>query len=275
MLRPVQNPKNFQASTRTTAMNDPGCGTLGYGPPGLHPGFQGFGLGYHLGYGYGGKRAAGSGCRGGLSAPRRPRISPPLAEAPARRRNRSLLRLRRAGLSHARTSELFRRSRPPRPRPAGRDVRERPFWPSSRGRLRLVSRDGLAENRLFLDPYTTMAGETAGQRGEDLDAVHGPASPLHVRGPLPGVGLRTIRESRPGRRSEDQHRRPRRSRWKRPMLHVNDVIRSINGYYTQLGRPVLDPRECREQGSARMIRANHGRWRRARVDHPASLTGSR
>jgi hypothetical protein len=31
-----------------------GSGTLGYGPPGLHPGFQGFGLGYHPGYGYGG-----------------------------------------------------------------------------------------------------------------------------------------------------------------------------------------------------------------------------
>ncbi len=30
------------------------CGTLGYGPPGLHSGFQGFGLGYHQGYGYGG-----------------------------------------------------------------------------------------------------------------------------------------------------------------------------------------------------------------------------
>jgi hypothetical protein len=29
-------------------------GTLGYGPPGVYPGFQGFGLGYHLGYGYGG-----------------------------------------------------------------------------------------------------------------------------------------------------------------------------------------------------------------------------
>lgn len=32
-----------------------GVGPLGYGPPGLHPGFQGFGIGYHLGYGYGGK----------------------------------------------------------------------------------------------------------------------------------------------------------------------------------------------------------------------------
>jgi hypothetical protein len=39
-------------------------GTLGYGPPGLHPGFQGFGLGYHLGYGYGGK-ALGTGAGGG------------------------------------------------------------------------------------------------------------------------------------------------------------------------------------------------------------------
>ena len=42
----------------------PGVGTLGYGPPGLHPGFQGFGLGYHKGYGYGGK-ALGPGAEGG------------------------------------------------------------------------------------------------------------------------------------------------------------------------------------------------------------------
>src|SRR4051794_24902900 len=41
-----------------------GCGTLGYGPPGLHPGFQGFGLGYHPGYGYGGD-ALGVGAEGG------------------------------------------------------------------------------------------------------------------------------------------------------------------------------------------------------------------
>jgi hypothetical protein len=41
-----------------------GLGTLGYGPPGLYPGFQGFGLGYHLGYGYGGD-ALGVGADGG------------------------------------------------------------------------------------------------------------------------------------------------------------------------------------------------------------------
>lgn len=39
-------------------------GTLGYGPPGVYPGFAGFGLGYHLGYGYGG-RALGVGAGGG------------------------------------------------------------------------------------------------------------------------------------------------------------------------------------------------------------------
>ena len=39
-------------------------GTLGYGPPGVYPGFQGFGLGYHLGYGYGGD-ALGPGAEGG------------------------------------------------------------------------------------------------------------------------------------------------------------------------------------------------------------------
>ena len=42
----------------------PGAGTLGYGPPGVYPGFQGFGLGYHLGYGYGGG-ALGVGADGG------------------------------------------------------------------------------------------------------------------------------------------------------------------------------------------------------------------
>jgi PDZ domain len=39
-------------------------GTLGYGPPGLQPGVQGFGLGYHPGYGYGGD-ALGPGAEGG------------------------------------------------------------------------------------------------------------------------------------------------------------------------------------------------------------------
>jgi PDZ domain len=39
-------------------------GTLGYGPPGLYPGFYGFSLGYHPGYGYGGN-ALGVGVSGG------------------------------------------------------------------------------------------------------------------------------------------------------------------------------------------------------------------
>lgn len=41
-----------------------GYGTLGYGPPGRHLGFQGFGIGYHPGYGFGGD-ALGVGCDGG------------------------------------------------------------------------------------------------------------------------------------------------------------------------------------------------------------------
>jgi hypothetical protein len=40
------------------------AGTLGYGPPGPHPGFQGFGLGFHRGHGYGGE-ALGVGAQGG------------------------------------------------------------------------------------------------------------------------------------------------------------------------------------------------------------------
>jgi hypothetical protein len=57
-----------------------GVGTLGYGPPGLHPGFQGFGLGYHPGYGYGGN-ALGIGAEGGYplyGGPGYPRCDPPL-----------------------------------------------------------------------------------------------------------------------------------------------------------------------------------------------------
>ncbi len=42
----------------------PGYGTLGYGPPGVFPGYQGFSLKYHPGYGYGGK-ALGVGAFGG------------------------------------------------------------------------------------------------------------------------------------------------------------------------------------------------------------------
>jgi hypothetical protein len=53
----------FSGST-AMAQGGPGYGTLGYGGPGLYPGFQGFGLGYHLGYGYGGD-ALGVGAEGG------------------------------------------------------------------------------------------------------------------------------------------------------------------------------------------------------------------
>ncbi|MGO9467230.1 MAG: PDZ domain-containing protein [Isosphaeraceae bacterium] len=42
----------------------PGYGTLGYGPPGDFPGYQGFSLKYHLGYGYG-RKALGVGAFGG------------------------------------------------------------------------------------------------------------------------------------------------------------------------------------------------------------------
>jgi hypothetical protein len=41
-----------------------GMGDLGYGPPGLHSGFAGFGLGFHRGYGFGGD-GLGVGAHGG------------------------------------------------------------------------------------------------------------------------------------------------------------------------------------------------------------------
>jgi hypothetical protein len=60
------------------------AGTLGYGPPGLHPGFQGFGLGYHLGNGYGGA-GLGVGSEGGF-----PFYGGPGYPHPAPRLNRHL-----------------------------------------------------------------------------------------------------------------------------------------------------------------------------------------
>jgi hypothetical protein len=57
-----------------------GFGTLDYGRYGLYPGFQGFGLSYHLGYGYGG-RALGVGADGGYpfyGGPGYPHPAPPL-----------------------------------------------------------------------------------------------------------------------------------------------------------------------------------------------------
>ena len=63
---PASNQQKTKHSIKKEAAKRqvPACGTLGYGPPGLHEGFQGFGLGFHPGYGYGGK-ALGVGAEGG------------------------------------------------------------------------------------------------------------------------------------------------------------------------------------------------------------------
>ncbi|QDV34711.1 hypothetical protein [Tautonia plasticadhaerens] len=58
-----------------------GVGTLGYGPPGPRPGYQGFGLKFHKGHGYGGKDALGVGALGGYpdyGGPGYPHHAPPL-----------------------------------------------------------------------------------------------------------------------------------------------------------------------------------------------------
>ena len=64
-VAPIQAPPVTQPYTGIHLFHGPeSFGTLGYGPPGLHSGEQGFGLGYHLGYGYGGD-ALGVGADGG------------------------------------------------------------------------------------------------------------------------------------------------------------------------------------------------------------------
>jgi PDZ domain len=59
---PVQKPKSGLVDRHNHPTKTQGV--LGYGPPGVFTGFQGFGLGYHLGYGYGGD-ALGVGADGG------------------------------------------------------------------------------------------------------------------------------------------------------------------------------------------------------------------
>ena len=57
------DPKSSQTSGLFTNQNK-GCGILSYGPQAPQPGYQGFGLKYHLGYGYGGQ-ALGTTANGG------------------------------------------------------------------------------------------------------------------------------------------------------------------------------------------------------------------
>ena len=56
--------QRHKAAGASPVYRTPAAGTLGYGSPGVHPGFQGFGLGYHRGFGYGGD-ALGVGASGG------------------------------------------------------------------------------------------------------------------------------------------------------------------------------------------------------------------
>ena len=95
-------------------------GTLGYGPPGIFPGFQGFGLGYHLGYGYGGEPWAR--CRGGYPSTEAPAIrtpSQPSGESGASRRSPLVLAPAIPPLTIPNTSDV----RPAGPRPTGRHGR--------------------------------------------------------------------------------------------------------------------------------------------------------
>ncbi len=62
-VQPKPKPKGVKG---LLSHREPTCGTLGYGPPGPQPGFQGFGLRFGLNYGYGGGNALGVGNDGGF-----------------------------------------------------------------------------------------------------------------------------------------------------------------------------------------------------------------
>src|SRR5262249_56904486 len=76
-----------RVACRTSGHGGLGLGALGWGGPGLYPGFYGFGLSFHRGYGYGGyglgvgARGGGPPYRGARGPPRRP-VPPPRPPAP-------------------------------------------------------------------------------------------------------------------------------------------------------------------------------------------------
>ena len=173
-------------------------GTLGYGGPGLYPGFQGFGLGYHPGYGYGGD-ALGVVRRRWQSLLRRPRLSPPLAAPPTDRGDYTFSLLRRPRLSLPRPSQLLRRRRPACRRSTGRDDRQRSWRPRLCQRLRPLYRDSSLSRHVLRPVRGRGRGWRVIQRGEFALSLHDPHEHRAGHGRDPRFARsRPLPEVRPG-----------------------------------------------------------------------------
>ena len=232
----------------------PGVGTLGYGPLGLFPGFQGFGLGYHLGYGYGGVRLWALA----------PKAAIPSTVVPAIRA--VILRLWRIGginpfpynggpgYPDTRPPQLLRNVRPTRGRPTGHQDRGRSrlslrcrcVWPlyrrGARSRSSVRSIHGSGRCRCFYhEGITLQLASSSPEPAPGSQAwpviVNAPLRPAREKTSVPrpvealGIdeepladsgGVTGIRVSsvHPGTVAE------------RAGLHSGDVIYSANGYLT-------------------------------------------
>ena len=263
---PVRSPKNVKP---LKAPIGPGVGTLGYGPPGLHPGFQGFGLGYHLGYGYGGA-ALGVGATGGYpfyGGPGYPHPWPRLQRfgpiAP-------FCFFRGPGFPTPDHPNYYGPTGPLTPDQPVVTFEPDPLSPPyAAGYGQFDGTVPYAESAFA--PYTTIAGAAGSASGvstaspssapplPSTDAAH----PRARHGDLPAPGQDA--------RAEDQHRRPRRPRRQgRPPRRRRDRI-DQRLCHAEAARTVLDRRECREGQGPQDDRATDGRGQGARGHRPAPV----
>jgi len=206
-------------------------GTLGWGPDGYFPGFYGFGLSYHLGYGYGGD-ALGVGAFGGYpfySGPGYPHPWPPL------RRFGHIIPF--AYLSGAGYPFAFRLpgelvvEQPVVEQIAGRDpghVAGSPVYPYNIGYGPFTGVLPYPES--FFAPYTAAAATSGSSAGAIAPSPSATANADPVRDlgideepvvDVDGVPGMMVSRVYPGTAAEKAGLKP------------GDVIRSINGYRTE------------------------------------------
>ena len=208
-----------------------GFGTLGWGPPGDYPGFYGFGLSFHRGYGYGGD-ALGVGAEGGYPFYGGPGYLHP---APPLRRFGHILPFAYFNgpgypFNFALPGQLVV-TQPVVEQTMGRDLAHAagsPVYPYNVGYGPFTG--ALPYPESFFAPYTAAAAASGSSAGVTAPSPSATANADRVRDlgideePVVDVdGVRGMKVSRvyPGTAAEKAGLKP------------GDVIRSINGYRTE------------------------------------------
>jgi hypothetical protein len=206
-----------------------GGGTLGWGPPGYYPGYYGFGLSFHRGYGYGGD-ALGVGADGGYPFYGGPGYLHPAP--PLRRFGRIIPFAYYSGPGYPFNFELPGElvvTQPVVEQTMGRDpahIAGSPVYPYNVGYGPFTGARNYPES-LFA-PYTAAAAASGSSAGPLAPTPSANVDRVRELGldeePVVDVdGMRGIRVSRvyPGTAAEKAGLKP------------GDVIRSINGYRTE------------------------------------------